>query len=92
MLMWLPYSTYLPHLGRLGFPKLLEKLLVNIHLIRTIKKDKMISLNDYLKTLMRYFLSDFRYKSICCWYSFELPRLVEAIQKSTNNVCLLLRS
>ena len=27
------------------------------------------------------------YKSICCWYSFELPQLVEAIQMSTNNIC-----
>ena len=26
-------------------------------------------------------------KNICCWYSFELPRLVEAIQMSTNNIC-----
>ena len=29
--------------------------------------------------------SDFFYKNVCCWYSFELPRLVEAIQMSTNN-------
>ena len=29
--------------------------------------------------------SDFLYKSICCGYSFELPRLVEAIQTSTDN-------
>ena len=36
--------------------------------------------------LMQYF-SDFLYKSICCWYSSELPRLVEAIQMSTNNIC-----
>ena len=27
------------------------------------------------------------YKSICCWYSLELPRLVKAIQMSTNNIC-----
>ena len=26
------------------------------------------------------------YKNICCWYSFELPRQVEAIQMSTNNI------
>ena len=35
--------------------------------------------------LTQYF-SDFFYKRICCWYSFELPKLVEAIQMSTNNV------
>ena len=33
-------------------------------------------------------VSDCLYKSICCWYSFELPRLVEAIQMSTHNICL----
>ena len=27
------------------------------------------------------------YKSIRCWYSFELPQQVEAIQMSTNNLC-----
>ena len=25
---------------------------------------------------------------ICCGYSFELPRLVEAIQMSTHTICL----
>ena len=30
--------------------------------------------------------SDFLYKSICCGYSFELPRLVGAIQTSTDNI------
>ena len=30
--------------------------------------------------------SDFLYKSIFCGYSFELPRLVEAIQTSTDNI------
>ena len=30
--------------------------------------------------------SDFLYKSICCGYSFELPRPVEAIQTSTDNI------
>ena len=27
------------------------------------------------------------YKNIYCWYSFELPGLVEAIQMSTNSIC-----
>ena len=30
--------------------------------------------------------SDFLYKSICCRYLFELPRLVAAM--STHNICL----
>ena len=40
--------------------------------------------------LMQYlFVSVFMYlyKSICCGYSSELPRLVEAIQMSTHNIC-----
>ena len=28
------------------------------------------------------------YKSICCGYSFELHRQVDAIQMSTHNICL----
>ena len=31
--------------------------------------------------------SDFLYKSICCGYAFELPRLVEAIQMRIHNIC-----
>ena len=26
------------------------------------------------------------YKIVCCWFSSELPRLVKAIQMSTNNI------
>ena len=36
---------------------------------------------------MRFF-SEFLYKSICCGYSFELHRQVDAIQMSTDNICL----
>ena len=32
---------------------------------------------------MRIFFSDFLYKNMYCWYSFEL----EVIQMSTNNIC-----
>ena len=32
--------------------------------------------------------SDFLYKSICCWYPFELHQLVIAVQMSTHNKCL----
>ena len=35
-------------------------------------------LNDAFAILF----SDFPYKNICCGHSFELPRLVEAIQMS----------
>ena len=40
--------------------------------------------NDSYAILFIYF---FFYRSICCGYSFELPRLVEAIQTSTHNIC-----
>ena len=36
--------------------------------------------------LAQYFC-EFLYKSISCWYSFELPRLVEAIQMIINKIC-----
>ena len=32
--------------------------------------------------------SNFIYKGICCGYSFELHRQVDAIQMSTHNICL----
>ena len=32
--------------------------------------------------------SDFLYKSICCGYSFELHRQVDAIQMGSHNLCL----
>ena len=41
-------------------------------------------LNDAFAILFSDFLF---YKNICCGYSFELPRLVEAIQMSSHNVC-----
>ena len=37
--------------------------------------------------ILTIYFSDFLHKSICCWYSFELPRLAEAIQMSNNNIC-----
>ena len=35
-----------------------------------------------------FLFSDFLYKSICCGYSFELHRQVDAIQMGTHNICL----
>ena len=32
--------------------------------------------------------SDFPYKSMCCGFSFELHRQVDAIQMGTHNICL----
>ena len=37
--------------------------------------------------IMRFF-SDFLYKGICCGFSFELHRLVDAIQMRAHNICL----
>ena len=38
--------------------------------------------------IMRFFFSNFIYKGICCGYSFELHRQVDAIQMGTHNICL----
>ena len=38
--------------------------------------------------IMRFFFSNFIYKGICCGYSFELHRQVDAIQMSTHNIRL----
>ena len=35
-----------------------------------------------------FFSSEFLYKSICCGYSFELHRQVDAIQMGTHSICL----
>ena len=35
-----------------------------------------------------FFFSDFLYKGICCGFSFELHRQVDAIQMSIHNICL----
>ena len=70
----------------LGFSKLLEKTCSKMSLIRVHfkkKKDQQrTSCKDYLMIDMWYFFSDYLYKSLCCWYSFELPLLV-----STHNIC-----
>ena len=54
-----------------------------------VKKDQQ---RTYLMMLMRcfcdVFFSDFLYKSICCGYSFELHRQVDAFQMDTHNIYL----
>ena len=44
--------------------------------------------NDASVLFLCFFFSDFLYKSICCGYSFELRRQVNAIQIGTHNICL----
>ena len=72
---------------RLGFSKLLGTLIcgkICIYLLRIhYKKDQKKDLfdDDYV------IVSDFLYKGICCGYSFELHRQVDAIQMSTHNIC-----
>ena len=72
----------------LGFSKLLGTLIrgkICIDLLRIpYKKDQKTT---YLMMIMRFF-SDFLYKCICCGYSFESHRQVDAIQMSTHNMCL----
>ena len=58
---------------------------VSICLGYTIKKKSEKALFD---DNYAFFWSNFIYKGICCGYSFELHRLVDAIQMSTHNICL----
>ena len=39
---------------------------------------------DYSQCTFIYF---FIKKNVYCWYSFELPQQLKAIQLSTNNIC-----
>ena len=43
--------------------------------------------NDAYAMLL-FFFSWFLYESICCGYSFELHRQVDAIQMGSHNICL----
>ena len=73
---------------RLGFSNLQDTLIcgqICIYLLRIHYKkrsEKDLFNDDYA------IFSDFLYKGICCGYSFELHRLVDAIQMSTHNICL----
>ena len=73
---------------RSGFSKLLRTLIcgkICIYLLRIhYKKDQK---RTYLMMTMP-FSSDFLYKGICCGYSFQLHRQVDAIQMSTHNISL----
>ena len=41
-----------------------------------------------VRVRMHVCVSDFRYKSICCGYSFELHQQADAIQMGTHNIRL----
>ena len=75
---------------RLGFSNLLGTLIcgkICIYLLRIHnKKDQKKYLFDDDYAI--FFSADFLYKGICCGYSFELHRQVDAIQISTHNICL----
>ena len=45
-------------------------------------------MSSVLNDAFTIFYSDFLYENICCGYSSELPRLVEAIQMSALNLYL----
>ena len=73
---------------RLSFSNLQDTLIcgqICIYLLRIHYKkrsEKDLFNDDYAN------FSDFLYKGICCGYSFELHRQVDAIQMSTHNICL----
>ena len=72
---------------RLGFLKLLENTCgkICICLLKgTLKKRSAKNLLDDVYAIF----SEFLYKSICCGYSFELHRQVDAIQMGTHSICL----
>ena len=50
---------------------------------RTVKKFRSLQITTSV------LFSLLLYKGICCGYSFELHRQVDAIQMSTHNICLL---
>ena len=60
-----------------------------LHILKVHFKKKK-SAKDYQMMLILCFcvFPDFLYKSICCGYSFELHRQVDAIQMGTHNICL----
>ena len=73
----------------LSFSKLLGTLIcgkICINLLRIPYKKR--SEKDLFDDNYAIFFSDFLYKSICCGYSFELHRQVDAIQMSIYNICL----
>ena len=74
---------------RLGFSKLLGTLIcgkICIYLLR--KHNKKDQKKDLFDDEYAIFFSDFLYTGICCEYSFELHRQIDAIQMSTHNICL----
>ena len=72
--------------GTICFSNLQDTLIcgqICIYLLRIhYKKDQK---RTYL--MITAIFSDFLYKGIRCGYSFELHRLVDAIQMSTHNIC-----
>ena len=58
--------------------------ILRAHLNKDQRKTYQMMLMWYFCVFFVYFL----YKSICCGYSFELHRQVDAIQMGTHNICL----
>ena len=48
----------------------------------------MIYLLVFIRCFCGFHFPEFLYKSICCGYSFELHRQVDAIQMGTHNIFL----
>ena len=59
--------------------------ILKVHLKKRSAKDLS---NDACAMFLYVFFSDCFYKSICCGYSFELHRQVDAIQMGTHNIYL----
>ena len=79
---------------RLGFSNILGKLVVKYvptYTKGTLKKKRSAkdsSNNAYAMFLSFFCFLLFLYENVCCWYSFELHRSVDAIQMGNHNICL----
>ena len=75
----------------LGFFKTTGKICskIYIHLLKVKQDQQMTCLMVLTRCFVGFFFfSDFLSKSICCGYSFELHRQVDAVQMGTHNICL----
>ena len=62
-------------------------LITVFHLITAHTPKSAVKQFPSLQNTASVLLCLFLYKGICCGYTFELHRLVDAIQMSTHNIC-----
>ena len=82
-------SSYCYDLGKFSKASLCQSHCTVFDLI-TAHTPISAQLSDFVVLRLQavYFFCLLIYKGICCGYSFELDRLVDAIQMNTDNICL----